>query len=141
LNVARVHYPHHPHAGCEVGVLARRRSSRTLYVLLPDQTTATLPEWMFDAAYCHVLPFQETPVLSLDALHDLRRLLDAASLPCDANNSTKQTHEEKNKSPDRTAMGQREGEQPLAGESGRGMSSTDRPVAAQSAAGGEGGAR
>jgi hypothetical protein len=34
-------YPHHSHAGCEEGVLARHRSSRTLYVLLPDQTTAS----------------------------------------------------------------------------------------------------
>jgi hypothetical protein len=140
LNAARVHYPHHPHTGCEVGVLARRRSSRTLHVLLPDQTTATLPEWMFDAAYCHAIAFQETPVLSLDALRDLRRLIDALSL-CDANYSPKQTPAEKSQSPNRTVMVQREGEQPLAGESGRGMSSTDRPVAARSAAGGEGGPR
>ena len=80
-------------------------------------------------------------MLSLEALHDLRRLIDAASLPCDANKSTKQTHEEKSKSPDRTAMGQREDEQPLAGGGGRGLSSTDRPVAARSTADGEGGAR
>ena len=71
-------------------MLARRRSSRTLYVLLQDNTTATLPEWMFDAAYCKTVVCQEMPLLSLSALHDLRRLIDVASVPC-ANNSTKQT--------------------------------------------------
>ncbi|MCX6929495.1 MAG: hypothetical protein NT154_40710, partial [Verrucomicrobia bacterium] len=50
LHTARVQYADHPQAGCEGGVLARRRSSGTLYILLPDNTTATLPEWIFDAA-------------------------------------------------------------------------------------------
>jgi hypothetical protein len=95
---------------------------------------------MFDAAYCHAIAFQETPVLNLGALRDLRRLIDAVSLG-DANDSQKQTQAEKSQSPNRTVIVQREGQSPLAGESGRGMSSTDRPVAARSAAGGEGGLR
>ena len=48
---------------------------------------------MFDAAYCKALRCQETPVLSLGALRDLRQLVDAASLPCDPNNSTKEAHD------------------------------------------------
>jgi hypothetical protein len=79
LYVARIHYPCHPYFGQEVGVLARRRSSGTLHVLLPDDTTTTLPEWMFDKGYCATLVWRDRPALSLAALRDLRRLLDAVS--------------------------------------------------------------
>jgi hypothetical protein len=68
-----------------------------LHVLLPDETTATLPEWMFDAAYCQAVVWQETPVLGLSALRELRRLVDAARLPCNPSISTKEAPDEATK--------------------------------------------
>ena len=134
-------YPHHPQAGCEVGVLAHRRSSGTLHVLLPDETTATLPEWMFDAAYCQALVRQETPVLSVDALRDLRQLVDSVCFPGDANSSTKNPRGETTQAPNRTGVDQRTGEPSAAGGDARGMSPTARPDAAASPGVGKGGSR
>jgi hypothetical protein len=133
--------PHHPQAGCEVGVLARRRSSGTLPVLLPDDMTAALSEGMSDAAYCKALLWPATPVLSLSAWRDLRWLVDAVCFPCDPNISTKKAHDETTQPSDRAAVGQRDGAGGVAGGSNRPVPSTDRSNAAGSPAGRKGGRR
>lgn len=137
--MARVHYSHHPQAGNEVGVLARRHSSGSLHVLLPDGSTATLPEWMFDAAYCQAMVSQETPQVSLSALRDLRRLVDTGLLVCDPNPLKKDTHDETAQAPAGTAFDQRDGMGGIAGGSEEGMPSTHRPTAAGSPAERKGG--
>ena len=138
LETVRVHYPHHPQAGQEVGVLAHRRSSGTVQVLLLDETTTTLPEWMFDASYCATVVLQESACLSLSALRDLRRLVDAAWLSCDP--KPKETRDERTNPPEGTALNQPDrdpGVTPREGDGG--MPPTSCPDAPSRVAGEQGG--
>lgn len=53
-----------------------RRTEPTVIVRLADGTHVAIPEWMLDAAHCAALPEESCPRLSLQALVELRALVD-----------------------------------------------------------------
>ena len=53
-------------------------SSQEVIVLLPDQTRCALPSWMLDEVFCAGLIEADHPVLSIEALWNLAKLLDDA---------------------------------------------------------------
>src|SRR5690242_20609758 len=54
----------------------RRRGEQVAICELPDGSRAVVPAWMLDRAACATLTFG-APQCSLEALRDLRRLLDS----------------------------------------------------------------
>jgi hypothetical protein len=69
----------------EVIRLLRKSDSVILIVKLPGGSQIAVPEWMLIPHVCDRLPIEDKPRISIDALNDLRRLIDAQSL----NNSLK----------------------------------------------------
>ena len=124
-------------------MLARRKSTGAVQVLLPDDTTATLPEWMFDVAYCQAIVRQESPHLPVGTLRDLRRWVDSGLLACDANTpiASKDNPDEATSPSGGTALDQRQraGGAACAGQDG--VPPTAQPAAARSPERGKGGGR
>ena len=84
-----IHYPHHPRAGeC---VLAFRRlihGSRLHFVIeQPDGCRVLLPAWMTENSAA-TLPMVAAPRVSLDALRELRGLIDAQRLSSSPSSET-----------------------------------------------------
>lgn len=83
-----MHYRWHPLVGQSLPVLYReqRRGEQVAICEFPDGSRAVVPAWMLERAACATL-MSGAPQVSLEALRDLRRLLDALSLerfPADA---------------------------------------------------------
>ena len=49
-------------------------------IVVSDGTHCLIPHWMLDAAACSAVSDEVRPRISLDALHELRDLLDAQTL-------------------------------------------------------------
>lgn len=86
-----IHYRWHPCFGRSLAVARRapRAGRAFIYCELPDGTVAGIPAWMADAALC-ALHSLGPPEVSVGALIELRRLLDACRRPgaAEAVNST-----------------------------------------------------
>jgi hypothetical protein len=65
--------------GVEVDVIRhlRRIGSAVLIVRLPGGAQVALPEWMLSPQACDRLSHEERPRIAIDALFDLRGLIDA----------------------------------------------------------------
>jgi hypothetical protein len=74
----KVHYPWHPLYNCEAQVLniVNRGGDHFYTVRLPDSSRILLPAWMTDEAYCQRFVLREEPYCSVQALLELRQLLD-----------------------------------------------------------------
>jgi hypothetical protein len=74
----QVHYFLHPLYENEVPVLETRHcgSEESFLVRLIDNTVLMLPFWMTDPEFCQRCKVQEKPGCSLEALQELRVLLD-----------------------------------------------------------------
>jgi hypothetical protein len=79
LHTTKICYRFHPFYGVEVEVVRylRRTESAVLIVRLPGGAQLALPEWMLNSQACDRLSYEERPRIALDALLDLRRLIDA----------------------------------------------------------------
>lgn len=79
LHSARICYPFHPFHGVEVEVVrhVRRIESSVLIVKLPGGTQIALPEWMLTPQACDGMKKEDSPRIAIDALFDLRRLIDS----------------------------------------------------------------
>ena len=75
----KICYRFHPFYGVEVEVIRflRKSESVILIVKLPGGSQIALPEWMMIPQVCDRLTIGEQPRISIDALIDLRRLIDA----------------------------------------------------------------
>lgn len=72
-----MHYRWHPLVGQSLPVQYReqRRGEQVAICELPDGSHTVVPAWMLERAACAALTFG-APQVSLEALRDLRRLLD-----------------------------------------------------------------
>jgi hypothetical protein len=79
LCTAKICYRHHPCYGVEVEVIRhlRRIGSAILIVRLPDCVQLAVPEWMLSPQVCQHLTDQAEPRIAIEALEELRRLIDA----------------------------------------------------------------
>ena len=77
---ATVCYIFHPLHGQEVEPLHRHPRSGGVTVRLSDDSLWVLPGWMLDPVACSEIRIAAEPVISLQALHELRQLLDAQPL-------------------------------------------------------------
>ena len=86
-HATKICYRFHPFYGVEVEVIRflRKSESAILMVRLPRGAQIAVPEWMLIPQVCDRLTVEDKPRISIDALHDLRRLIRAQSL----NNSLK----------------------------------------------------
>ena len=78
----KIHYRFHAFYGAEVEVIRhlRRTDSAILIVRLPGGTQIAVPEWMLLPQVCDRLVIEAEPRVSIDALIELRALIDAQSL-------------------------------------------------------------
>lgn len=83
---ARIEYRYHPLFGREVQVVRRypREGADGVLIALPDGSHCVIPGWMLQAATCACLVDAPTPRISIDALLDLRSVLDSQSTPADS---------------------------------------------------------
>jgi hypothetical protein len=74
----KIFYPWHPLYGQEVKVFGRLRDDgQDCYLIeLPDHSRVPMPVWMADEDYCRRCKLQDKPVVSLDALLKLAKLLE-----------------------------------------------------------------
>jgi len=77
----KICYRFHPLYGAEVEVIRclRKSASVILIVKLPRGMQIAVPEWMLNPQICDQLKTEDKPRISVDALTDLRRLIDAQS--------------------------------------------------------------
>ena len=61
----------------------RRIGSAILIVRLPDGLQLAIPEWMLNPQACQHLTDQVEPRIAVEALEELRRLIDTQSLASD----------------------------------------------------------
>jgi hypothetical protein len=77
---ARIYYRHHPFFDQEVQIVRTiRLTNPSVIVRFEDGLRIAIPRWMLDAAYCAALPEKSTARLSLQALVELRDLIDRQS--------------------------------------------------------------
>ena len=76
---AIIHYRHHPFHGEPVTIVRRLRRYVTdcVVITLADDVQVAVPTWMLDPLICQQLTDEEHPRLSVEALSDLRALLDS----------------------------------------------------------------
>src|SRR5262249_26374653 len=74
----RICYQHHPLYNQEVHILRRfrRRGGDSLIVRPANGPALALPAWMLDPVACSTLRQAPQPLIALDALRQLRKLLD-----------------------------------------------------------------
>jgi hypothetical protein len=79
---AKIYYRFHPFYGTEVEVIRHlRRSEPAILILkLPGGAQLAVPEWMLLPQVCDRLVIETEPRISIDALIDLRALVDAQRL-------------------------------------------------------------
>jgi hypothetical protein len=82
LHAAKICYRYHPFYGVEVEVIRhlRRSDSVILIVRLPAGSHIAVPDWMLSPQVCDQFTNEAEPRVSIDALFDLRRLIDANRL-------------------------------------------------------------
>jgi hypothetical protein len=82
LHPTKICYRCHPFCGVEVEVIRhlRRVDSIILIVRLPGGTQVAVPDWMLSAQICDQFTDETDPRVSIDALFDLRRLIDGHHL-------------------------------------------------------------
>jgi hypothetical protein len=75
----KVYYPWHPLYGQEVKIFKQQQyNGETHYLIsLPDNSRVLMPAWMTDENYCRHFTRQDSPLVSLDALRELRQQLKA----------------------------------------------------------------
>jgi hypothetical protein len=80
--VTKICYRCHPFYGVEVEVIRhlRKRDSEILIIRLPGGTQVAIPDWMLSPQVCDRFTNEAEPRISVDALFDLRRLIDAHDL-------------------------------------------------------------
>ena len=54
----------------------RRQAEPSTIVALPDGLQIAIPEWMLDPVHCSFLTFESIPKISVNALLELRALVD-----------------------------------------------------------------
>ena len=79
LNIATIHYRHHPHFGATVTMVRKcsHLGPHQVQVALPNGVQMLIPEWMLDEDLCRGMEIVECPALSITALLLLRDLIDA----------------------------------------------------------------
>ena len=87
-----VQYPHHPRAGERVMVLRRVLHGARVHFVIeqPDGCRVLLPAWMTETSAA-AMPMVEVPRLSLDALRELRGLIDAQRVSSSPSSETTRT--------------------------------------------------
>ena len=87
-----VQYPHHPRAGERVMVLRRVLHGARVHFVIeqPDGCRVLLPAWMTETSAA-AMPMVEVPRLSLDALRELRGLIDAQRVSSSPSSETTPT--------------------------------------------------
>jgi len=82
LHTATVWYQCHPFYGTEVEVIRHLRKSESaiLIVRLPGGSQIALPDWMMMPEVCDRFTNEAEPRIAIDALFDLRRLIDSHSI-------------------------------------------------------------
>ena len=82
LYSAKICYQCHPFYGIEVKVIRhlRRTDSAVLIIRRPDGVQVAVPDWMLNPQVCDRFTNEAEPRVSIDALFDLRRLIDAHHL-------------------------------------------------------------
>jgi len=82
LHATQICYRCHPFYGVEVEVIRhlRRIDSVILIVRLPSGTQLAVPDWMLSPQVCDRFTNEAEPRVSIDALLNLRRLIDAYHL-------------------------------------------------------------
>ena len=82
LHSTKICYRCHPFCGVAVEVIRhlRRIDSVILIVRLPGGTQVAVPDWMLSPQICDQFTNETDPRVSIDALFDLRRLIDAHHL-------------------------------------------------------------
>ena len=82
LHSTKICYRFHPFYGTEVEVIRylRRIDSAILIVRLPGGAQVAVPEWMLQPQVCDQLVIEAEPRISIDALIELRALIDAQRL-------------------------------------------------------------
>ena len=85
LSSTKICYRHHPCYGIEVEVIRhlRRIGSVILIVRFPDGLQLAIPEWMLSPHVCQHLTDQVEPRIAIEALEELRRLIDTQTLLAD----------------------------------------------------------
>ena len=78
----KICYRFHPFYGVDVEVIRylRKTTSAILIIKLPGGTQIAVPEWMLIPQVCDRLTVEDKPRISIDALNDLRRLINAQSI-------------------------------------------------------------
>ena len=87
-----VQYPHHPRAGERVMVFRRVLHGARVHFVIeqPDGCRVLLPAWMTETSAA-AMPMVEVPRLSLDALRELRGLIDAQRVSSSPSSETTRT--------------------------------------------------
>jgi hypothetical protein len=82
LHVTKICYRCHPFCGVEVEVVRhlRRIDSVILIIKLPGGAQVAIPDWMLSPQVCDRFTNEAEPRVSIEALFDLRRLIDAHHL-------------------------------------------------------------
>jgi hypothetical protein len=82
LHATKICYRCHPFYGVEVEGIRhlRRIDSVILIVRLPGCTQVAVPDWMLSPQVCDRFTNEAEPRVSIDALFDLRRVIDAHHL-------------------------------------------------------------
>jgi len=82
LHSTRICYQCHPFCGVEVEIVRhlRRIDSVILIIRLPGGAQIAIPDWMLSPQVCDRFTNEAEPRVSIDALFDLRRLIDAHHL-------------------------------------------------------------
>jgi hypothetical protein len=79
LYSAKVCYRHHPLFGVEVEViryLRQNSAARVVIVRCPGHLQLAVPEWMLNPLVCERLTDEQQPRIAIEALWDLRQLLN-----------------------------------------------------------------
>src|ERR1041385_7487525 len=82
LPSTKICYRCHPFYGTEVEVIRHLRTtdSAILIIRLPSGVQVAVPDWMLNPQVCDRFTYEAEPRISIDALFDLRRLIDAHHL-------------------------------------------------------------
>lgn len=75
---SRVFYKFHPFFDCEVSVIRRLRSGDEAFIVQIDNSDLRIavPAWMLDQAHCQSLVLKNRPCVELNALRQLREIVD-----------------------------------------------------------------
>jgi hypothetical protein len=92
LDVSRIHYRFHPYFDCEVEIIRRQRAdnSTVMIRIVEVDLKISVPAWMLDRIACRDLILQSVAKIELNAIQELREVVDLQLAAISVNNKGSQ---------------------------------------------------